>query len=101
MAQTTWSVQAIDDLSGIEDYLRASSANYAELVVDELLAKVELLAKFPEMGRVVPEMNLPALREIIVKNYRIVYYLSFQDEVEIVTIRHSSRPLNDTNPPFG
>ncbi|MBI5915392.1 MAG: type II toxin-antitoxin system RelE/ParE family toxin [Bacteroidetes bacterium] len=101
MAQTTWSVQAIDDLSSIEAYLSLSSPRYAELVVDEILAGVELLGNFPEMGRVVPEMGVPNLREIIVKNYRVVYYLNFQDEVEIVTIRHSSRPLKDTSNPFG
>ena len=100
MAQATWSIQAIDDLANIEDYLAASSKKQAELMVDAILQAVALLQQFPEIGRVVPEMGLPHLRELIVKKYRVVYYLTFQDEVEIVTIRHSSRPANDTSLPF-
>ena len=100
MAKTAWSVQAIDDLSGIEDYLSASSKKHAELIVDAILQAVELLDQFPELGKVVPEMGLPHLRELIIKKYRVVYYLTFQDEVEIVTLRHSSRPLWDTSLPF-
>ena len=101
MAKTAWSVQAIDDLSNIEDYLAASSKKHAEIIVDAILEAVELLVQFPELGRSVPEMGLPHLRELIVKQYRVVYYLNFQDEIEVVTIRHSSRPINDTSLPLG
>jgi plasmid stabilization system protein ParE len=101
MAKTAWSVQAIDDLSNLEDYLAASSKKQAELVIDAILEAVGLLEQFPALGRSVPEMGLPHLRELIIKQYRVVYYLNFQDEIEIVTIRHSSRPLNDTNMPLG
>ena len=100
MAQATWSIQAIDDLASIEDYLSASSKKQAELMVDAILQAVALLEQFPEIGRIVPEMGLPNLRELIVKKYRVVYYLTFQDEVEIVTIRHSSRPIKDTSLPL-
>lgn len=101
MAQVTWSLQSIDDLSDIEDYLALSSKRHATLVVDTIIEAVAMLENFPNIGRIVPEMNIPKLRELIVKQYRIVYYLTFQDEVEIVTIRHSSRPLQDTPLPFG
>ena len=101
MAQATWSVQAIDDLREIDDYLSLTSKRHAELVVDAILEAVKMLENFPQIGRVVPEMNVVNLRELTVKRYRVVYYLTFQDEVEIVTIRHSSRPLQDTQLPFG
>jgi toxin ParE1/3/4 len=101
MAKTTWPVQAIDDLSEIEDYLALSSKSHAVLVIDAILEAVELLEQHPRLGRIVPEMNLPDLREIIIKQFRIVYYLTFRDEIEIVTIRHSSRPFGETKLPFG
>ena len=43
MAKTAWSVQAIDDLSNLEDYLAASSKKQAELVIDAILEAVGLL----------------------------------------------------------
>ncbi|MCB0519658.1 MAG: type II toxin-antitoxin system RelE/ParE family toxin [Lewinellaceae bacterium] len=101
MAQATWSLQAIDDLSDLEDYLALSSKRHATLIVDAILDAVILLEKFPQLGRVVPEMNSPNLRELIIKKYRVVYYLNFHDQVEIVTIRHSSKPLGETPLPFG
>ena len=101
MAQATWSLQAIDDLSDLEDYLALSSKRHATLIVDAILDAVILLEKFPQLGRVVPEMNSPNLRELIIKKYRVVYYLNFHDQVEIVTIRHSSKALGDTPLPFG
>ncbi|MCU0345398.1 MAG: type II toxin-antitoxin system RelE/ParE family toxin [Saprospiraceae bacterium] len=101
MAQTTWSLQAIDDLSNLEDYLALTSKQYAVLVVDAILEGVGLLENFPQMGRIVPELNMPNLREIIVKQYRVVYYLNFHDNIEIVTIRHSSIPIKDSPLPFG
>lgn len=101
MAQTTWSLQAIDDLSNLEDYLALTSKQYAVLVVDAILEGVGLLDNFPQMGRIVPELNMPNLREIIVKQYRVVYYLNFHDNIEIVTIRHSSIPIKDSPFPFG
>lgn len=101
MAQTTWSLQAIDDLSNLEDYLALTSKQYAILVVDTILESVKLLEKFPQMGRVVPELNMPNLREIVVKHYRVVYYLNFHDNIEVVTVRHSSLPIGDSPVPFG
>jgi plasmid stabilization system protein ParE len=72
MAQITWSLQAIEDLAEIEDYLALSSKRHAVLVVDSILEAVNLLEKFPEIGRIVPEMNIDNIRELIVKQYRVV-----------------------------
>ena len=44
------------------------------------------------MGRVVPEIGDEAMREVIYRNYRIVYVVDRDDEeVEVLTIFHSSR----------
>ena len=44
------------------------------------------------MGRVVPEVNNPSVREIIFQNYRIIYR-NLINYVEIVTVFHGSRLL--------
>jgi plasmid stabilization system protein ParE len=53
---------------------------------------VDTLAKFPEIGRIVPERNQPHLREIVVRPYRIVYRLrKFEKLIEILRVWHGAR----------
>jgi plasmid stabilization system protein ParE len=54
------------------------------------VAAVERLAVFPESGRIVPEFRDPALREVLWRNYRIVYRCRSRC-VEIVTVFHGAR----------
>ncbi|HUO87234.1 MAG TPA: type II toxin-antitoxin system RelE/ParE family toxin [Thermoanaerobaculia bacterium] len=37
------------------------------------MQKAEQAAEFPQAGRVVPEVDLPHVREVFLGNYRIVY----------------------------
>ncbi len=53
---------------------------------------VDQLMRFPRSGRIVPEVGLPDIRELLVQNYRVVYLLR-ADDIEILTIRHGARPL--------
>ncbi len=46
---------------------------HAVQFVDRLVNSVEKLAKLPRVGRVCPEFRNEKLREIIFRNYRIVY----------------------------
>jgi plasmid stabilization system protein ParE len=50
------------------------------------------LGQFPEIGRVVPEYNKPEIRELIYRNYRIVYRTK-PDFIEIITVFQGSRIL--------
>jgi len=51
------------------------------------------LEQFPKLGRIVPEYNNPDLREVIYKNYRIIYLIKRQ-QLEIISVIHGSRKLN-------
>jgi plasmid stabilization system protein ParE len=66
------------------------SPRYADFVVHRLVAAVERLEAFPQSGRVVPERNDEAIREVIVRPYRIVYRLR-PGLAEIVTVFRASR----------
>lgn len=44
-----------------------------ERLVREIFAKVEQLAEFPESGRIVPEFEMKAIRELIHPPVRVVY----------------------------
>jgi toxin ParE1/3/4 len=87
-----WSPQAADDLEAVRDFIARDSVQYAKLVVQRIVATIDLLATSPQIGRVVPELPNRGLRELIVGAYRIVYRHRHDDDiVEIVTIFHGAR----------
>jgi addiction module RelE/StbE family toxin len=85
-----WSPEAERDLQSIRDYIAHDSQRYAELVVRRIIAGVERLSIFPESGRVVPELDTPTIREVIVDIFRVVYRYR-GDLVEIATVFRGSR----------
>ena len=93
MAQVRWTPQAVDDLDAIAEFISQDSLHYATLFVLDVLQAVDRLTEFPKLGRVVPEIGDPVVREILLGNYRIIY--RFRENVaEILTIFHESRILD-------
>ena len=92
MTSVIWSPQAVRDLEAIHAYISDESVRYADLVVGRLVSAVERLQVFPESGRIVPELADPAIREVIVGSYRVVYRLR-SDRVEIATVFRAARLL--------
>jgi plasmid stabilization system protein ParE len=89
-AAIVWSVQAVDDLTDIHDYVARTSPRYASVLAGRLIDAVDRLREFPESGRVLPELADPTVREVIHGSYRIVYELR-SDRVEILTVFRASR----------
>ena len=92
MTEIRWSLQAIADVEAIRDFIRRDSPTYAALVAARIVTAVERLALFPESGRIEPEFRDPALREVLWRNYRIVYRCR-PGGVEIATVFHGARLL--------
>lgn len=90
-----WTARATDDLYHVFETLSAYSDSRAETFVETIIDRVFLLEQFPKMGRIVPELNIESIRELIVLQYRIIYNLTAHETVEVLAIRHSSRPLSD------
>ena len=88
-----WSEEAWSDLESIIEYISKDSEYYAVNFVNKIIDTVEILEIFPEAGRIVPEYNNPQLREIIYKNYRIVYKV-LKNIIEILTVFHGSKHLD-------
>lgn len=65
--------QAALDIEEITGYIAQHSINNAIKFADELMDICRSISDFPEKGRIVPEVGHPLIREIIYKNYRIVY----------------------------
>ena len=85
----------MEDMADIAEYHAQSSERYAAFIIEEFFAKETQLAEFPFSGRIVPESNLSSIRELIVHKYRLIYSVPSSDKVDVVAVRHSSRPLTE------
>ena len=92
MVKIEWSDTAKNDLKGIIEYLSQDSPQYAEYFYERIFESIDNIKFFPEMGRRVPELKNPNMRELILQNYRIVYQF-LEDKIEIVTIFHGKKLL--------
>jgi len=87
-----WSPLAIDRVTEIAEYIALDDAVAAQKWVDKVFSMVERLSDFPESGRMVPEINRQAFRELIYGNYRVIYRYE-GGEVAILTVRHGRQIL--------
>lgn len=89
MIEVVWSPQAIADVESIRDYISRDSPHFGSLVAQQIVDAFERLRTFPESGRIVPEFGESTVREVLWRNYRIVYRSS-PGAVEIVTVFHGA-----------
>jgi plasmid stabilization system protein ParE len=89
-----WSPEAADDLQEVTAYIARDSAAYARAVATKILATTKSIRQFPEIGRVVPELDSERVRERFVYSYRVIYKVE-QRRVLVVAILHGKRLLGD------
>ena len=85
-----WSRPARMDLKQIHDYIAEGSRYYAKKVVQTIVEKTEELMVFPEIGRIVPELDDPNIRELFVYSYRLIYEIT-PNGIEILAVIHGRR----------
>jgi toxin ParE1/3/4 len=93
MAQVIWTEQAIEDLEAIAHYIERGSFKYAQITLQKIYLKANLLAEFPQMGIKVPEKEQDNIRQLFEGSYRIIYRISSPEIVHILLVFHSSRLL--------
>lgn len=92
MGKVVWTLKSATHLEAIHDYIAQDSPTYARRFINDLIKTTGRLEFFPLSGRVVPELAVPDIREVIFNNYRIVYRVnSDQNKVEIISVVHASR----------
>jgi len=84
MAKIVWTEQSVFDLKDIFDYISKDSKRYAENQVRRIKAKTLILKTQPVSGRIVPELGISQIRELIEGNYRIVYQILNKELIEIL-----------------
>ncbi|PIS45546.1 MAG: plasmid stabilization protein [Ignavibacteria bacterium CG08_land_8_20_14_0_20_37_9] len=80
-----WTKEALQRLQAIEDYIARDNIKAAGGFVDKLIYLAETLVDNPRKGRVVPELSIENIRELLHKNYRIVYLVK-KNSIEILTV---------------
>ena len=93
MVKVVWTEASINDLKEIFEYISEDSVRYADLTVNKIYQGAQILADYPYTGRIVPVFNRPLIREIITGNYRIIYRIKSDIQVDILRVSHSARLL--------
>jgi plasmid stabilization system protein ParE len=92
-----WTSSGNQDLVEISEYLTEESIDAAEAFINQVDERLTLLAKFPQIGRVVPELerhNVTRFRELVLSPWRIMYREE-SDKIFVVTVFDGRRNLED------
>jgi len=92
-----WPPRAIEDLKTISRFIAVDNPQAARRFAAKLKRRAESLCRFPNRGRMVPEIGREDVREIIEGNYRIVYRVK-KDRLDILTIFEGHKPLQSADP---
>ncbi len=85
-----WTKEALIRLQEIENFISQNNPQKAIEFVDTLINKAERIVDNPRRGRIVPELSIEQIREIIFKNYRIVNLLK-RKSINILTVFEGHR----------
>lgn len=77
------------------DYIAAERPSAAVRWLDDLMQQSRSLAQFPGLGRMVPELQRPEIRELLVDPYRIPYRRD-DDQVTVLGVVHDRRAFDLT-----
>jgi toxin ParE1/3/4 len=87
VAWTPGARRALDEVLG---FIALDSAEGARRVLEQVLAAAQSLETLAERGRVVPERADPAIREVFVYRYRLMYRVT-RETVDILALIHGAR----------
>ena len=93
MVQLIWSELAVGELQEIFEYISKDSKIYAWKANKENQKVNHQVKTSKYIGKVVEELDVPTIREIIEGNYSIIYKVLNDNEVVILTIHHTARNL--------
>ncbi|MDI6801318.1 MAG: type II toxin-antitoxin system RelE/ParE family toxin [Thermodesulfovibrionales bacterium] len=91
MGKIKWTEKASIHLQTIHEYIARDSKTYATRFVRSLIKATTKLETMPRIGRIVPELENYGFREVIYYNYRIVYRVRGDEDIEILAVLHAAR----------
>ncbi len=91
---TKWSSEAKQELNELLLYIsEKSSVDQAEKFRDIILATIDHIEYFPDIGRIVPEAKKKHFMEFLLKKYRLVYEYHGGEILEIVSVWNGAIPF--------
>lgn len=88
--RVVWTRHARQALDEALEYVATESPSAAQQLLMDALESAESLAVMSERGRIVPEVDRPAIREVFVQRYRLLYEVR-EAEVRILALLHGAR----------
>lgn len=85
-----WTDRARRDLAEIGRFIARDKPSASRRWIDRLVRGATQAARFPQAGRMVPELRRPDVREVLIGNYRLVYWLN-EGELQVVTVFEGHR----------
>jgi toxin ParE1/3/4 len=85
-----WTEAAWQELEAAAQYIAQDSSYFASALIHDARLAAQSLRKSPHRGRVVPELRDTAVREIFVKQYRLIYEVG-SDRVIVLAFLHGAR----------
>lgn len=80
-----WSKEALVRLQEIEEFIARDNPKVAIEFIDKIISIGETIPNNPGKGRIVPELAIEQIREVLYKGYRIVYNRK-ETSIEILTV---------------
>ena len=87
-----WTDPAIQDLKSIREFIAKDSEYYASEFIERVITAVDKLQNFPQLGRIVPELQTDNIRELIYQAYRVIYRTA-NNHIEVLAAIHGGRDL--------
>ncbi len=85
-----WTKSARDGLEEVLSYIAQDSPASARDVAEDFIEVASSLNTLSERGRVVPEIQDPNIRELLVRSYRLMYEVRRED-VRILALVHQAQ----------
>ena len=90
--RVVWTETAWHDLEQIADHIAESSPAYGATFIGQIRDAARSLAELSERGRVVPELEDPTVRELLLGSYRLIYE-THPATVYLLGVVHGARDL--------
>ena len=97
MVEVNWSARALDDLNDVWRYIAQDSVRYADLMALKFTGSTRLLRTHPKLGKPVPKLGRPDVRELLIEGYRLVYWIENEFRVHVVALHKQIRDRRSTD----